>query len=233
MVRQKKFMRMSELARAAGVSAQTIHFYLREGLLPPPVKTAPNMAYYGPEHVEEIQLIKELQEKHYLPLSVIKHVLDAKRRGKDMGQLQDMLLSLEATFRPLGPEEELEPVATVQLIAMSGLAVEVVEALEQMGLLSPDVTPEGKRYDGLDVRIARSIKKLLDLGLNPSDLVFYTRYVDALCEEKRVVGAKFFSGPSGQPAASVTEILQALETIKSALAARVYREAVVSFKRKT
>lgn len=226
-------MRMSELASAAGVSAQTIHFYLREGLLPPPVRTAPNMAYYGPEYVEDIRLIKELQEKRYLPLSVIRHILEAKRRGKDVGQLQDMLLSLEATFRPLGPEEEMEPVSAVQLIAMAGLALGDVEALERMGLLAPTGTAEEKRYDGLDVRVARSIKKLLDLGLNSSDLAFYTRYVDALREEKRVVGEKFFSGPGGQPAASGTEIIQALETIKAALAARVYREAVVSHQRET
>lgn len=228
---KKKFMRMSELAEVTKVSAQTIHFYLREGLLPPPVKTAPNMAYYGPEHVEEILLIKELQEKRYLPLSVIKHVLDAKRRGKDIGQLQDMLLSLEATFHPLGPEEQMEPVPSLQLIAMTGLSIDDVEALERMGLLAPAVLAEGKRYDGLDVRVARSLKRLQDLGIKISDLGFYTRYVDALREEKRVVGEKFFSGPGGQPLVPGTEVLQALETIKTALATRVYRDAIESFKR--
>jgi DNA-binding transcriptional MerR regulator len=108
MTTEGKLMRIGELAEATGVSTQTIHYYLREGLLPPPIKTARNMAYYGPDHIEDIRLIKELQEKRYLPLSVLKLVLGAKREGKDVSQLQDMRLSLEELFRPLGPEEEIE-----------------------------------------------------------------------------------------------------------------------------
>ena len=39
-----ELLRMRELAEAAGVSAGTIKHYLREGLLPEPVKTSRNMA---------------------------------------------------------------------------------------------------------------------------------------------------------------------------------------------
>ena len=38
-------LKMSELAEASGVSAGTIKHYLREGLLPEPVRTSRNMAY--------------------------------------------------------------------------------------------------------------------------------------------------------------------------------------------
>ena len=41
-------LKMSELAEASGVSAGTIKHYLREGLLPEPVRTSRNMAYYPP-----------------------------------------------------------------------------------------------------------------------------------------------------------------------------------------
>jgi DNA-binding transcriptional MerR regulator len=53
---------MSQLAEASGVSAGTIKHYLREGLLPEPVRTSRNMAYYPPDFVERIRLIKQLQE---------------------------------------------------------------------------------------------------------------------------------------------------------------------------
>ncbi len=178
MAEEKKLMRIRELADATGVSTQAIHYYLREGLLPPPTKTARNMAYYGPEYIEDIKLIKELQEKRYLPLAVIKLVLAAKREGKDLGQLQDMRLNLEGIFRPLGPEEGLNPMTQVEVVAMTGLPSEILETLDKMGLLMPIVTTDGKRYDGLDVHIARIVKKLLDLGLAPSDLGFYGQYVD-------------------------------------------------------
>ncbi len=72
----KPGLRMSELADASGVPPGTIKHYLREGLLPEPVKTSRNMAYYPPEFVDRIKLIKQLQEERYLPLKAIKEVLD-------------------------------------------------------------------------------------------------------------------------------------------------------------
>ena len=70
---------MSELAEASGVSAGTIKHYLREGLLPEPVRTSRNMAYYPPDFVERIRLIKRLQEERFMPLELIKGVLDGRR----------------------------------------------------------------------------------------------------------------------------------------------------------
>ena len=67
---------MRELAEAAGVSAGTIKHYLREGLLPEPVKTSRNMAWYPREFVERVKLIKQLQEERFLPLKVIREVLE-------------------------------------------------------------------------------------------------------------------------------------------------------------
>ena len=61
-------LKMRELAEASGVSAGTIKHYLREGLLPEPVRTSRNMAYYPPEFVERIRLIKQLQEERFMPL---------------------------------------------------------------------------------------------------------------------------------------------------------------------
>ncbi len=223
-------MRVSELARATGVSAQTIHYYLREGLLLPPTKTAPNMAYYDPGYVDDIRLIKELQEKRYLPLSVIRLVLDAKRQGKDVSQLQDMRLSLDDLFRPLGPEEELSPMSLSELVAMTGVAATTLEDLESMGLLSPVIAAEGQRYDGLDVRIARAVKTLLGLGLEPADLSFYAQYVDALRTEAAVIGQRIVAATEGAPVRG-SAVKDALDDLKAALAAKVYRQAAVGFHR--
>ncbi|MFM9149986.1 MAG: MerR family transcriptional regulator, partial [Solirubrobacterales bacterium] len=59
---------LSELDDAPGVPAATIKHYLREGLLPEPVKTSRNMAWYRPETVERIALIRRLQEERFMPL---------------------------------------------------------------------------------------------------------------------------------------------------------------------
>ena len=72
-------LKISELAAQSGVSAGTIKHYLREGLLgggDQIVKTSRNMAYYPPDFVDRIRLIKRLQEERFMPLRHIKNVLD-------------------------------------------------------------------------------------------------------------------------------------------------------------
>ena len=86
----EEMLRMGELARASGVSAATIKHYLREGLLPEPVKTSRNMAYYPAEFVERIRMIKQLQEERYMPLRVIKDLLEEDPdRAKALIELGD------------------------------------------------------------------------------------------------------------------------------------------------
>src|SRR5207245_7539212 len=86
-------LRMGELAEASGVSAATIKHYLREGLLPEPVKTSRNMAYYPPEFVDRIRLIKQLQEERFMPLRVIRSMLDDDPdRARTLVELEDRIL---------------------------------------------------------------------------------------------------------------------------------------------
>jgi DNA-binding transcriptional MerR regulator len=75
----KELLKISELAERAEVPVATVRHYLREGLLPEPVKTSRNMAYYPPEFVERIRTIKRLQEERFMPLRVIKDTLLAER----------------------------------------------------------------------------------------------------------------------------------------------------------
>ncbi len=227
MTNPQKLMRISELTDATGVSIQTIHYYLREGLLPPPTKTSPNMAYYNPEYVDDIRLIKELQEKRYLPLSVIKLVLDAKRQGKHVNDIQDMKLALEDIFRPVGPGEEIEPVSLMEVVVMTGMPVETLEALGEMGILMPITTPEGKRYDGLDLRIARAIKKLLDLGLAVADLEFFKGYVEALLQGMQTIREKVFRGADNSHSIAGSQVKEILDDLKAALDSKIYRKAAL------
>ena len=84
-VNAKPGLKMSELADASGVSAGTIKHYLREGLLPEPVRTSRNMAYYPPEFVDRIRTIKRLQEERFMPLRLIREVLEQADRPRTPG----------------------------------------------------------------------------------------------------------------------------------------------------
>jgi len=70
--RTHKLLRVGELARQTGASTSSINYYVREGLLPPPLKTAPNMAYYDPSYIDMVNSIKILQKEKGLSLSEIK-----------------------------------------------------------------------------------------------------------------------------------------------------------------
>lgn len=69
-------MKMRELERRTGVHRETIRVYLREGLLPQPVRPKPNVAEYGEDHVRGILAIRELQHDRRLPLGQIRRALD-------------------------------------------------------------------------------------------------------------------------------------------------------------
>ena len=71
-------LRMKDLVSRSGLSRDTIHFYMSEGLVPPPTKKRRNMAWYGPEHLERLETIKKLQQERFLPLKAIKAVLSGE-----------------------------------------------------------------------------------------------------------------------------------------------------------
>ena len=104
-------LKMSELADASGVSAGTIKHYLREGLLGDEdgiVRTSRNMAWYPPEYVERIRLIKRLQEERFLPLRLIKELLAERppRTPRDAVELPDNVLDRLAELGVLTPDED-------------------------------------------------------------------------------------------------------------------------------
>jgi DNA-binding transcriptional MerR regulator len=82
-------LKMSELAERSGVSSGTIKHYLREGLLGTDdeiVRTSRNMAYYPPDYVERIRLIKKLQEERFMPLRHIRDILDRAGNGERLSR---------------------------------------------------------------------------------------------------------------------------------------------------
>src|SRR5688500_17412906 len=89
-------MRIDELANRAGVPTRTIRYYTQQGLLPAP-RLQGRVGWYDERHLDRLKLIKELQEKRYLPLGVIRSVLRRVDTGAD---LEAMLAPLDMVFAP-------------------------------------------------------------------------------------------------------------------------------------
>jgi DNA-binding transcriptional MerR regulator len=145
----EEMLRMGELARASGVSAATIKHYLREGLLPEPVKTSRNMAYYPAEFVERIRMIKQLQEERYMPLRVIKDLLEEDpERARALIELGDRMLEHALAG-------ESGRVSAAEVRQRYDVPQDVLDRLAELEVLTPD----GNGYSPSDVRIVEAISR--------------------------------------------------------------------------
>lgn len=177
---QGDLLRMGELAEASGVPAPTIKHYLREGLLPEPVKTSRNMAYYPPEFVDRIKLIKQLQEERFMPLKAIKSVLDEDpERARALVDLEDRILD-----RALSAERTRTSAAEVR--ERYGIPKEVLDRLEEIEVLSPN----SRGYSPSDIKIIEAISRFRaggydeQIGFTVYDTLRYKKAVEELVREE-------------------------------------------------
>lgn len=145
-------MRIAELAKRSSTSKETIHFYLREGLLKKPKKTSKNMAYYDESHLEQLRLIKRLRTESYLPLQVIKRVL---KQGKLASSTRQLDLAGELFGQ--GARAEFEPPTAAELAERTGVDPARLLAYEEAGLIRALPGKGPKRYGYEDVRLAETI----------------------------------------------------------------------------
>jgi len=73
---KQDLLKIGRLAEMTGVTPRTIRFYVQEGLLPEPHFTQKNMAYYSTDYVDKIRAIKTVQKEKFLPLVVIRRILE-------------------------------------------------------------------------------------------------------------------------------------------------------------
>jgi DNA-binding transcriptional MerR regulator len=178
-----ELLKISELAEASGVPVATVRHYLREGLLPEPVKTSRNMAYYPPEFAERIKLIKQLQEDRFLPLKVIKDLLESSdgdpERLRALVELEDRILD-----RALAGERERVPAREVR--RRYQVPAEVLDRLAELGVISPD----RRGYSPSDVRIVEAIGRFRAggyderIGFTVYDTLRYKRALEGLVTEE-------------------------------------------------
>ena len=150
----EQLLKMSELVEASGVSGATIKHYLREGLLPEPIKTSRNMAYYRPETVERIEVIKRLQEERFMPLKAIRSVLsEDPEQAKALLEVEDRIID-----RAFATERKRTSAAEVR--EAYGMPAEVLDRLAEIGILTPN--PRG--YSPSDVSIIEAISRFRASG---------------------------------------------------------------------
>jgi DNA-binding transcriptional MerR regulator/tetratricopeptide (TPR) repeat protein len=170
----------------SGVTRQTIHFYLRKGLLPKPRRTSRTYALYSPETVDLLELIKECQSGLRLSLDeIVKMFMQA---NYDPRQIRSELERRNSTPRPSQPESGDGHRALTQNDVLAMLQPPPpprwLEDLRRRGV----VNGRGEKYSPETAELIRSVWSLCQLGVELDDLKDVVKQIE---EEAEVELAAF------------------------------------------
>jgi DNA-binding transcriptional MerR regulator len=172
--------RIDALAQRADLTVDTIRYYQREGLLPPATRHG-RTKLYGPQHLERLERIKELQSRRF-SLAAISALL-----AEDREHL------LEGIFAGGGGRDyTLE-----ELTERAGIEPELVDALRESGLLREPGEYGRDAFDAEDLDLLKTMAEMHRLGLDPKALVEIGRiYAEGIEATQRRIIDLFATGGS-------------------------------------
>jgi DNA-binding transcriptional MerR regulator len=144
--------RIEQLAQVGGVAVDTIRFYQGKGLLEPPRRDG-RVTWYSDLHVARLRRIRDLQQRGFT-LAVIRRFLEGELETSDEALV-------EAVTSPAAPGT----LPLEELAARSGVAVPLLRALEQAGLLLPSVDGEEPLYPAEDLDVLSAGLRLVEAGV--------------------------------------------------------------------
>jgi DNA-binding transcriptional MerR regulator len=160
-------MRIGELVRKTGVPKETIHFYIREGLLRKPRRSGTHAADYAEAHVDRVILIKELRDSFFLPIPEIKKILKQNRKQS----ASDLAVSdlHNKYFRPLDRLLATEVVGREAFQEATGIGRKWLAIMEDWGVITHRSENGEPVYSRDDLIIARLMIDMDRLGFGPKD----------------------------------------------------------------
>jgi DNA-binding transcriptional MerR regulator len=166
MASETRRWRVGELADRCGLSIDTIRFYQKRGLLPPPDRVG-RVGWYGPGHEERLARIRDLQAQGFT-LAVIRRLVDGELDAADM--------PLVAAVASDGETDRAEHFLSLAEVAdRAGVPLALVEAVANEGLLVPRRHAGEARYTEGDVAIVGAALRLLETGLPMPELFAVAR----------------------------------------------------------
>lgn len=160
-------MKISELVKRTSVSKETIHYYVREGLVSKPRKPGKNIADYSDDCIDQIKTIKKLQDNYFLPLSVIKKIIKKHKKQSSSAQLSFEVLS--DFLRPLDHFLAAEIKGRDEFRKTTGIGRKWLAKMEDWGVITADKKNGEPVYSQNDVIIGKLIVEMDRTGYGPKD----------------------------------------------------------------
>jgi DNA-binding transcriptional MerR regulator len=224
--RSPELVKMADLARLSGVPAPTIKHYLREGLLPQPsVKTSRNMAWYDAALVPRIQAIKELQRTRFLPLKVIRDVLEGGEVPGGADPNEEAAAAIGRALSNLAPEGRR---SRADLVA-SGVREAELDLFVQLGIISPQHEGNVERYGGDDLALLETLGEARRAGLRPDMLppTILGPYVEAIRELVKLELQMFRGGVLPRAGGDVARLTETATALSERLVVLLRRKMLV------
>lgn len=125
----EKMIPMRELEKLTSMTRATINYYIKEGILPMPQKSAKNMAYYDEEFVEKLKLIEIMKKEHY-SLAQIKKLINS-----ESGTINDFCFQILESVNKLLPYGVDENLVTKEQLYDIGLNETTINELIEMNII--------------------------------------------------------------------------------------------------
>jgi DNA-binding transcriptional MerR regulator len=158
-------MKISQLVKRTSVPKETIHFYIREGLLRKPRKSGVNAAEYNESYVDQIRLIKDLRDNYYLPIPEIKKIVKDFKKQSPSDQAVSQFYS--RFFRPVDRLFTKEVVGRDAFLDVTGLGLKWLHKAEEWGVITPELRDGDMVYSSDDLAIGKLMIDMDNLGFGP------------------------------------------------------------------
>jgi DNA-binding transcriptional MerR regulator len=216
-------LRMREVCERTGLDRQVVHFYIREGLVPPGAKATRNSAFYGEVHVARLLLVRRLQAERFLPLRAIRAVLDGAgpfAAGLLEGDAPEPARWLREVKRAAPDDlarasDAPRRIPVAPLLAAHGVSPEDLAALVETGLLAVVEDPcEGACVAAEEAWLVETVGALRGSGFTEArgfsvrDLAMYEEAVSGLFErETRLLAERVRLLPAEEAGAMLARLL--------------------------
>jgi DNA-binding transcriptional MerR regulator len=154
---QKKIP-MRELEKLTNMTRATINFYIKEGLLPLPQKSAKNMAYYDEEFIEKLKFIEKMRNADFT-LNQIKRLVNF-----DTNTVNDFGLQILESVNRLLPYGIDEKPVTMDQIKEIGFSDETIKNFIEMRIIN-SIDKNNKLFPSYSITVCRFIKYFMDFGI--------------------------------------------------------------------
>lgn len=155
---RKKKIPMRELEKLTNMTRATINFYIKEGLLPVPQKSAKNMAYYDEEFIEKLKIIEKMRNADFT-LNQIKRLVNYDTNTINGFGLQ--ILESVNKLLPYGVDQNLVSISQIKEIGFSDENIN--ELIDLRIIISTDKS--NTMFPAYSMTVCRFVKYFIDLGV--------------------------------------------------------------------